>query len=258
MHAGIGNAIALAAILTAAACAEGKGMKDTAGAGSARDAGNISALLLLDEQYGANFMIEDETPSILEQLRGFGWNLTTAAHRPEIYPCAWGSRNAGQMPFKADITLEDLGDPSEYDVVILLPGKFHGNLQSDPRVLDFLRRAAGRGIVIAAWCRAGLVLAKAGILEGVRVVCKPEHRAEYEAAGAVPVEAPSQAETPPPVSDRGIVTTLRSKFYRTAMCEEIRRTVEASVLRGLPPGTRRPTGGLQEKETPSFPRISSE
>lgn len=58
---------------------------------------------------------------------------------------------------------------------------------------------------------------------------RPEHRAEYEAAGAFPAEVSSSAEAPPPISDRGIVTTLRSKFYRTAMCEEIRKTVDASV-----------------------------
>ena len=245
MYAGIGTALALAAILAAAACAEGDGPKHTEGPRSAGEAGDVSALLLLDEQYGANFMIEDEIPSILERLRGFGWTLTTAAPRTEIFPCAWGSRNAGQKPFHPDITVRDLGDPSRYDVVILLPGKIQSNLQSDPEVLEFLRRAAERGIVMAAWCRSSRILAKAGVLEGVRIVGKPEYRAEYEAAGAFPAEVSSQAETPPPVSDRGIVTTLRSKFYRTAMCEEIRRTVESSVPR------------LSRKREPPSSRTSS-
>jgi putative intracellular protease/amidase len=232
MNIRIGMALALAAALAACARAEGGGgmrPDDKAATGAAN--GKVSALLLLDEQYGANFMIEDEIPSILEQLRGFGWDLTTAAPGPEIFPCAWGSRNAGQKPFHADITVRDLGDPSRFDVVILLPGKSQANLQADPEVLDYLRRAAGRGTVIAAWCRSSRILAKAGVLEGVHVVGKPEYRAEYETAGAFPAEVPSQEETPPPVSDRGIVTTLRSKFYRTAMCEEIRKTVESSVPR---------------------------
>lgn len=231
MNVRIGIALTLAAVFAAAAGAEGGGMGGSEGKSGGDARGRVSALLLLDDEYGANFLIEDEIPSILKQLESYGWSLTTAAPKPEVRPCAWGSRNAGQKPFRPDITVRDLGDPSRYDVVILLPGKTQSNLQSAPGVLEFLRRAADRGTVIAAWCRSSRILAKAGVLEGVRIVGKPEYRAEYEAAGAFPSEVPSQAETPPPVSDRGIVTTLRSKYYRTAMCEEIRRTVESSVPR---------------------------
>ncbi len=219
--------------------------------------GRVSALLLLDEQYGANSLIEDEIPNILEQLRAYGWILTTAAPGPEIFPCAWGSRNAGQKPFHPDITVRDLGDPSRFDVVILLPGKAQANLQADPEVLDFLREAAARGTVIAAWCRSSRILAKAGVLEGVHIVGKPEYRAEYEAAGAFPAEVPSQAETPPPVSDRGIVTTLRSKFYRTAMCEEIRKTVESSVPR-LSRGREPPASRASSLAVAFFARAGQE
>ncbi len=190
---------------------------------------DVRALLVLDEEYGANFLVEDGIPNIRNRLREYGWNLTTAAVREEIRPCAWGFRNAGQTAFRPDLRVRDLGNPDMYDVVILLPGKSQANLRDDPEFLAFLRRAADRGTVIAAWCRASRILAAAGILEGVHVAGRPEHRAEYEAAGAFPAVVPSLSEAPPPISDRGIVTTLRSKFYRTAMCEEIRKTLDAAV-----------------------------
>lgn len=222
---------------------KGVGMSDTeAGKSAATEKEEVRALLVLDDEYGANFLIEDEIPNIRTQLLRYGWELTTAAVQEEIRPCPWGARNAGQTSFRPDLRVRDLGDPGRYDVIILLPGKSQAKLRDDPGFLAFLRRAANLGRVIAAWCRSGRILAKAGVLEGVRIVGKPEYRAEYEAAGAFPAATGSREETCPPVSDRGIVTTLRSKFFRTAMCEEIRKTVESSVprlaLRRPPPKSR--------------------
>lgn len=64
------------------------------------DGGRVRALLVLDDEYGANFLIEDEIPNIRSRLRDYGWDLTTAAVQEVVRPCAWGFRNAGQASFR--------------------------------------------------------------------------------------------------------------------------------------------------------------
>jgi len=191
----------------------------------------VSVLLLMGQNYGANFMIDDEIPSIRKQFEGYGWEITTAAPEKVVSPCAWGKRNAGQKDFEVDLVIGKIRDLSRYDAVIVLPGRTQDDLINSPETIALLREAARRGMVVAAWCRGSRVLAAAGILDGVRVIGNPDFRREYEDTGALWTEFTSIEEAPPPISDRGIVTTLRSKYYRVDMCEEIRKAVETSVPR---------------------------
>ena len=72
-----------------------------------------------------------------------------------------------------------------------------------------------------AWCRAVRVLARAGVLDGRRAVGHADYASEYEAAGATHL-----GDDHPPVIDANIVTSVRSRFYRSETCEAIGRAVQ--------------------------------
>jgi protein deglycase len=67
---------------------------------------------------------------------------------------------------------------------IVLPGGQPGtaNLASSQRLLDLIRSAHGRGALCAAICAAPTVLAKAGILTGVKATCYPGCEKELDGA----------------------------------------------------------------------------
>ena len=73
----------------------------------------------------------------------------------------------------ADVTLDDV-DLSRADMVVL-PGGGSGyeNLGKEPRVEELVRKAAERGLWLAAICAAPTLLGRWGLLEGKDAVCYP-------------------------------------------------------------------------------------
>ena len=73
----------------------------------------------------------------------------------------------------ADVTLDDV-DLSRADMVVL-PGGGPGykNLGKEPRVEELVRKAAERGLWLAAICAAPTLLGRWGLLEGKDAVCYP-------------------------------------------------------------------------------------
>lgn len=90
--------------------------------------------------------------------------------------------------------------------------------------MELIRTAANRGMVIAAWCRGVSVLAASDVIRGVRVTWHGDYIEDYHKAGAVYIP-----DNPPPVVDGNIITTVRSRYYRTQMCEAIRNAVEQNL-----------------------------
>ncbi|MBU1081507.1 MAG: DJ-1/PfpI family protein, partial [Spirochaetes bacterium] len=75
------------------------------------------------------------------------------------------------------------------------------------------------------FCRGSLVLAAAGVLSGRTMTGHPDYRNDYLAAGARYVDYADRrgkSDAPPPVVDGFLVTSLRSKYYRSATCEAAR------------------------------------
>jgi hypothetical protein len=70
-------------------------------------------------------------------------------------------------------------------------------------------------LIVSAWCRAVRVLAAADVIDGKDVTGHADYQAIYESAGA------TFHELVPPIIDGNIVTGVRSRFYRTEMCEAI-------------------------------------
>lgn len=73
----------------------------------------------------------------------------------------------------ADVTLDDV-DLSRADMIVL-PGGGPGykNLGKEPRVEELVRKAAERGLWLAAICAAPTLLGRWGLLEGKDAVCYP-------------------------------------------------------------------------------------
>ena len=73
----------------------------------------------------------------------------------------------------ADVTLDDV-DLSRADMIVL-PGGGPGykNLGKEPRVEQLVRKAAEKGLWLAAICAAPTLLGRWGLLEGKNAVCYP-------------------------------------------------------------------------------------
>ena len=73
----------------------------------------------------------------------------------------------------ADITLDEV-DLSKADMLVL-PGGGPGykNLGKEPRVEQLVRKAAEKGLWVAAICAAPTLLGRWGLLEGKNAVCYP-------------------------------------------------------------------------------------
>ena len=73
----------------------------------------------------------------------------------------------------ADVTLDDV-DLSKADMIVL-PGGGPGykNLGKEPKVEQLVRKAAEKGLWVAAICAAPTLLGRWGLLEGKNAVCYP-------------------------------------------------------------------------------------
>jgi putative intracellular protease/amidase len=180
----------------------------------------IRILLLMDDGLGANYDMKDTFPCIKEQFEQYGWKITTAALKRRVERCDYCA-GIGLEPVTVDYLVGEINDVSEYDIVCLLPGNTGmSNLLASPAALDLVRTAAKSDLVVAAWCKSVRVLAAAGLLDGLDVVGHAEFKKEYEAAGATWL-----GNDHPPITQGNIITSVRSRFYRTAMCEAMRKAV---------------------------------
>lgn len=110
---------------------------------------------------------ETEGVTIVDLLRRAGMRVVAAGLTAGSVS---GSRGIAVVP---DATLRGVAD-QPFDI-IALPGGRPGadNLAADERLLDLLRDASKRGVLIGAVCAGPRVLARAGLLEGRRVTSFP-------------------------------------------------------------------------------------
>jgi transcriptional regulator GlxA family with amidase domain len=86
--------------------------------------------------------------------------------------CRWDvlSHDLGTVRSSAGIEIKPTRvfcDPSEYDYVVTVGGLLHGQRCSRQQG-DFLRRAAAQGVPLVGLCTGSFVLARLGLMEGVR------------------------------------------------------------------------------------------
>jgi len=119
---------------------------------------------------------EIEAVAIVDVLRRAGLEVTTAGLSGTRVPGAHG------IDVHADVDM-DAVEAGSFDVVVL-PGGMPGttNLMADERVLSAVRELHGSGRTTAAICAAPMVLAAAGVVDGVAVTSHPSVRSKLGAA----------------------------------------------------------------------------
>jgi len=175
-----------------------------------RASSDVHILFIMDHDYGANYHF------IRPILEGWGWTVTIAGTSDTLTPCTYQS---SVTTVDSDILISDIDDVTEYDCISIMPGSSHALLLNDATTLDLIRTAIEEEMVVAAWCRAVRILARADVIDGKNVTGNADYASEYTAAGA------SYLGVVPPVIAGNIVTGVRSRFYRQAMCEAIATAV---------------------------------
>jgi len=110
---------------------------------------------------------EIEAVTIIDVLRRAELDVTVAGLVPGPI------RGAHGVTFETDCALDDV-DAARVGMIVL-PGGMPGttNLMEDERVLAFVRDLHARGETTAAICAAPMVLAEAGVLDGVPATSHP-------------------------------------------------------------------------------------
>lgn len=181
----------------------------------AGEVSSIKVLLLMDDFYGAN------CPPIIKRFHDFGWKLTVAGAKKELTACDYTRQNLPEaLHMKTDLLLEEIGDITVYDAVVVMPGQRQDNFIENPVFMELIRKAASGGVVVCAWCRGVRLLAKAGIIKGLTVTGNADYKAEYEAAGAI------FKERTPPIIQGNIVTGVRSFFYQEQICLALKQAIQ--------------------------------
>lgn len=119
---------------------------------------------------------EMEAVAIIDVLRRAGVDVTICGLR------AGAATGSHGIAIETDAALDDV-EPAAYDAIVL-PGGMPGttNLMEDERVLGAVRALHAERKLTAAICAAPMVLATAGVVDGVPVTSHPSVRAKLGAA----------------------------------------------------------------------------
>lgn len=117
----------------------------------------------------ANGFEEIEALTPVDVLRRVGVEVLTVSINE-------GTKNvtgAHGIEVKADLTLDEYKE--DCAEMLVFPGGSKGtkNLEENERVTEIILSAAQRGLYIAAICAAPTILAKMGLLKGLKATCYP-------------------------------------------------------------------------------------
>jgi len=199
----------------------------------------INVLIIAGDKYGSSFVVSDENiPSIKQQFEDFEWNIAIAGISDTISPCPWGESTFNIEPLIVSTKINEINSITDFDAVVILPGRDFSRLINDNTTLNLLKEANNNGMVIAAWCRGVRLLTAADIIRGKNVIGHFDYFEDYKAAGANYIEYSFKWENgnkifenvTPPIRDRNIITTVRSLYYRNEMCQLIKEAVEETLI----------------------------
>ena len=178
----------------------------------------VRVLLIMDDDFGVSYKIAVKSIlSIKQQFEDFGWDLTVAGVKDTLIPCSWSKDTFGAKKMKTDLKVSVIQDVSEYDAVVVLPGRSHENLIHNQHFLNLIAEANRQGIVIAGWCRGVRLLAAAGVIRDKNIIGHMDYADEYEKAGASYVHFYKKGvreffDVIPPVADGNIITSFINLF----------------------------------------------
>ena len=166
---------------------------------------------------------EIEAVTIIDVLRRAGLEVTVAGLSAGVLE---GSRGVRVEP---DVLFSDI-DPETFDAIIL-PGGMGGtlHLMKEERLLDGLRRLHAGGKVTAAICAAPMVLAEAGLAEGVPMTSHPSVRGRL--GGADVQGAPRVLKAGSLITSQGAGTAMEFALALVAeFCGEAKRAELAEAM----------------------------
>jgi 4-methyl-5(b-hydroxyethyl)-thiazole monophosphate biosynthesis len=132
---------------------------------------------------------------------------------------------------RSEIVVEPDAPIGELDLdrftMVVLPGGLGGTeaMMADERLIALVRRLHGEGRVTAAICAAPMVLAKAGVIEGVQVTAHPSVQGSL--GGAVVSEAERVVRSGSVVTSQGPGTAVE---FALALVEDLCGPETASEL----------------------------
>jgi hypothetical protein len=187
--------------------------------GGAINGENIKVLLLLSNNYGANYNF------IRDKIQEYGWEITYNGINDTVIPCAAFAANYGSPPIAVDIRFTDIADISEYDCLLILSAYAgsnpHYEILTDSTALNLVTQAVEESLAVAAYCSGVRVLAAEDVLDGVQITGHANFISEYLAAG-VNWLGPQL----PPVVDGNIITCTRGQYFNIQNCEAIAEVIE--------------------------------
>jgi transcriptional regulator GlxA family with amidase domain len=131
------------------------------------------AILLFDEVEVLDFAGPFEVFAVTDELSGYqSFNVYTVAENPATI------RARNGLKLLADHTGESAPQPH----VLIVPGGFGTRaLLKRPSIIEWIRTRAKRAEIVASVCTGALVLAKAGLLDGLDVTTHAENLEDLRA-----------------------------------------------------------------------------
>lgn len=190
---------------------------------SSSDARNIKALVLVPNNYGANYYLN------MDNLERFGWDITLAGVSQTVGACPSYAAPLGCPDINVDILVSNIPDVSIYDCVIISSGSRWvgsacGDLIASQDVMNLINTAVDSGIVVAGMCTGVRVLAAANVINGINVTGNPYFQSEYTAAGAIYV-----GKNHYPVIDGNIVTCSSGDYFNLHNSNAIAKAIENNL-----------------------------
>lgn len=109
-----------------------------------------------------NFYEDQELWYPVLRMREAGAQVTLVAPRIDTYKSKYG------YPAEADVSVEEC-EGDDFDAVIIPGGYAPDHMRRSRAMVEFVRRAAESGKVVAAICHGPWMLASAGVIRGKRV-----------------------------------------------------------------------------------------
>jgi len=173
-------------------------------------------LVILDNDYGANWNVDNGSVSMEDHFQMYGWNITLTALTDTVQPCISAFQYFGCRAQAVDTLISEIDDVTQFDIVAMMPTSDVVDMVNSPELTALLQSAADAGLVVGAECRTPRVLATTDMLNGRRIVGNSAYSSIYSSAGAIYL-----GNDHPPVIDNNIVTGVRGRYYRGAFCEAL-------------------------------------
>ncbi|MBA7526423.1 hypothetical protein ES705_18585 [subsurface metagenome] len=154
---------------------------------------NVNILCFIEDAFGDSYYINK---GIMES---YNWTITTASSKNFVTGCKNLGKNVTDT--YADILVDDISDKDlfDYDCIFVPSGGHVNNIMGVARVTEIIQKSHEEGILIAGICTGMIMLAYAGILDGVDVAYSNFATEWIRGSGA-------NITTESVVSDQGIIT----------------------------------------------------